>query len=1253
MPRPERPLDADGDVLQRLAAGLRRLRERAGSPGYRELARRAHYSATTLSNAAAGRKLPSLAVMLAYVRACGGDPVEWEARWRAVATELAPMELETPEQDLRAPYVGLGTFQPEDADRFFGRSRLVAELRDQLTQRRFVAVFGPSGSGKSSLLRAGLVPALAGGDHHGRPVVLCTPGEHPLEEGAAQLARLMGIPASAVLADLRADPHHLHLAIRQALADRPGDVELLIVVDQFEEVFTLCQDIGERAQFITALLGAARASTSRARIVLGIRADFYGRCAEHPDLIEALRDGQTLVGAMAADQLREAIVQPAVRAGLTVENALVATIVAEMVGRPGALPLMSHALVETWRRRRGTTLSLAGYQTAGGVEGALAQSAERVYQALNRDQRSLAREMFLRLTAPGEGTEDTRRRVRRGELDRIHPGDDGAGSDFGVVLDMLVRARLLTVGEETVEITHEALIRSWPRLRGWLAEDRDGLRLHRQLTEAARTWETLDRDPGALYRGLQLALTREWDERRRARLTASEREFLDAGIDQQTREYRSSRRRTHRVLATLACLALAVSVAITAGVVAIQRGHAAADQQRTALSRALAARSTALAASQPEASMRLAVEAFDQAPTPEARGALLTAQTQPFQARLYGSPSDTWLSVRYSPDGTILAAGSTNGDIKLWDTRTHTPLPGPSRANAAIRALAFSPDSHTLVTATTSDPATLRFWDVTSGEETFSRTHHGKGIMALTFSPDGRTLAVAGEGAALWDVASHREIATLTPDAPGVWGASFSPDGRTLATGDSTGTITLWDVPSHQKRLAWTGRPLIRQAAFSPDGLTLATASYDGAVQLWDPATGHEDATLTGSSATMAVAFSPDGRTLAATGDETALWEIATRQARAIWSGHRSTIADVAFSPDGRQLATAGEDSTVAVWNTTGTGNTSGSVLSTAPAAPVLGISLTPGSDIATTATRDGTVDRWNTKSGGTIGTWVTGIGALRTLTFSRDGQALAAISRDGHLALWTAERGWETPAWLPDAYLVAGVAFSADGHTLATVEQGSVVSYTSVTLWDLVHGRKIATWPSTGRLPGDIAFSPDGHSLATTGDGAAKLWDLSGHQTNSHPIGYHDTFTALAFSPDGHTLALAAADGTIILRDGTTGAETTTLTSRSTPLDRIAFSPDGTTLAAGGRDGTVYLWDPASKTEIATLAGHGGSVTALAFSPGSDVLATAGDDGTTRLWNLDTTMVAGRLCTTTSGTISPEQWAQLIPELPYRTHCP
>lgn len=383
MGRRERPVDPNAGPVQRFAFELRKLRTNCGRPTYRAMADKVSYSAPALSSAAAGERLPSLAVTLAYVTACGGDAEEWETRWREVTQELAGQVVE---DGAISPYRGLARYEPDDARWFFGRDRLVDELTALVAAHQFVSLVGASGSGKSSLLRAGLIARLRNERPLPEPVAairIFTPGERPMRH--ASLLK----PAEGI-----------------------GDT--IIVVDQFEELFTACTNRREQTHFI-ALLLSVRGAKSRVRVVVSVRADFYGRCAEHADLAAAMGQAHLLVGPMDTQEVRDAIVKPATASGLIVERSLTTLLVEEIASEPAALPLLSHVLLETWRRRRSRSLTLEGYERAGGMQGALAQTAEDVFAELSPTQAKHARRVFLRLIVPGEGapTQPGRPNVRR------------------------------------------------------------------------------------------------------------------------------------------------------------------------------------------------------------------------------------------------------------------------------------------------------------------------------------------------------------------------------------------------------------------------------------------------------------------------------------------------------------------------------------------------------------------------------------------------------------------------------------------------------------------------------------------------------------------------------------------------------------------------------------------------------------------------------------------------------------------------
>ncbi|MGF7237905.1 MAG: hypothetical protein ACQSGP_23530 [Frankia sp.] len=882
MPRGERPLDPTDGAVPGFAASLRRLRGEAGNPTYRQLAERTDYSAATLSVAAAGRRLPSLAVTLAYVRACGGDLDEWERRWHLVTTEsAAPVSPDLEHGDEAAPYVGLTVFQAEDTDRFFGRDRLIEEVVTRLARRRLVAVFGASGAGKSSLLRAGVLPRLRT-ERSAWQVLLFTPGDRPLEECAKALSTLTGAAPGPLADDLVADQDSVRRLVWQALADQPPDAEAVLVVDQFEEVFTLCPDAETRTRFIDflILLAEARAEAvdGRCRVVLSIRADFYSHCTNHAGLVDALRDSQVTVGPMTSEELRQAIVQPAVQANYNLESALLATLMAQAHGQSGVLPLLSHTLLETWRRRRGNSLTVAGFQAAGGIDGALAQTAESLYASLDARQEILTKNLFLRLTALGDGTEDTKRRISGDEFEALGP-------DTAVVLERLARDRLVTLDHAGVEISHEALIRAWPRLREWLAEDREGQRLHRQLIEATAAWESFNHDAGALYRGTRLARAREWAGMHEGALSSRERTFLETSTRSEADEQAAARRHTRRLRQLVALLSVLLLLAVTAVGYAAQARTRATRERDSAIAERVAEQVAQLRGPDPALAAQLSLAAYRLAPTAETRGSLLSTFAAPYATRLTGH-TDSVNAAALSPDGHTLATASADHTARLWDVtdvRHPAALAVVTGHTDAVNAVAFSPDGHTLATA--SADHTTRLWNLTDPSHPIAAgTLVGAtdAVNAVAFSPNGRTLATSGIDPVvrLWDVSDPQvpvRAVTLSGHTGAVRAIVFDPDRHTLITASDDHTARLWDISG--PTLAGHSSS-VYGVAVSPDGHTAASASYDRTVRLWnvaDPRRPVALATLTGhTDAVNAVAFSPDGRTLAtASLDRTArLWDV-------------------------------------------------------------------------------------------------------------------------------------------------------------------------------------------------------------------------------------------------------------------------------------------------------------------------------------------------------------------------------------------
>ncbi|MDN3261307.1 XRE family transcriptional regulator [Streptomyces sp. CSDS2] len=993
MPRRERPLDVEAGPLLDFATKLRKLREQAGSPTYRDLARRAHYSIATLSGAAGGRQLPTLDVTLAYVRACGGDEREWERIWRRTAAECAAGPApERSEETACAPYVGLKPFQQADAGMFFGRESLTDRLAEHLKKKRLLVLLGASGSGKSSVLRAGVLPRFPAD-----LTLVFTPGPDPLEECAIQLAARAGIAPGPLRADLAAEPRTLHRLVRQILARSPetrpeirpesrqesqpeSRQELLLVVDQFEEVFTQCGDAEERDAFVASLLHAAQTPDSRCRVVLAVRSDFYTHCTRVPGLVDVLADAHVPVGPMTVDELRAAIVRPAARAGLTVEGALLAALTTAAHGRPGTLPLLSHALRETWHRRRGNALTLAAFQAAGGFEGALAQTAEDLYSGLSDTQQRIARQLFLRLIALGEGTEDTKRRVPRQELDDT--------SDVAHVLEQATRARLLTVDRDRVEITHEALIGCWPRLGRWLGEDREHLRLHRALTEATAIWESLDHHPDSLYRGVRLAAVRDLPE---DVLTARERAFLDASVRAEEAEALRVRRYLRRLRRLVAALVALLVCAVTAVGVAVHFQRISVAQRNQAVALKAVDTSADLRIRDLSLATQLALTAHRLKPGKHSRSGLFNVMSRRLSSHVH--------SLSVTRDGRTLAVAYDDDRLELWD------LEDPR------------------------NPALLSHRD-SRGEDV--------GLALVTFSPRGNFLAGVGwKGEIrLWDVSDLRRPRVLSVFPTGhkdyVFSLDVSPDGRMIATGSYDDTVRLWDVadparPRFLKRLTGhTGN--VKPVAFSPDGSTLASGSDDRTVRLWDVRNARHARLITvlgggHQDFVDALAYSRDGHSLLTGSDDgtARLWDLtdARHPMRGRLSGHTSVVTSVGYAgPDGRTAVTASRDGTVRIWNTTDLAHPVERDMLALSSGGFFAVLPLPSRGTIVTHSQDGAVDIWNTDLSWTL---THACGQVRTpisrAEWSRHFPGLdyrppcVGRTRPGHSALGRDSPGARTPA--------------------------------------------------------------------------------------------------------------------------------------------------------------------------------------------------------------------------------------------------
>ena len=1132
-----------------------------------------------------------------------------------------------------APYKGLLFFEEADADLFFGRETLTAQLADRVaslaldTSTRLLAVVGASGSGKSSLVRAGLAVALK---HAGWEVHVFTPGSNPLRGLETQLEQH---PSTA------------------------GSDCVLILVDQFEEMFTLCRDDSERVLFIEKLLSLSQEPSQKITVVLALRADFYSHCAQYPALRNAVAAQQEYIGQMTAEELRHAIEEPARRGGWEFEPGLVDVLLRDIgvqgssEPEPGALPLLSHALLAIWERRHARTFTLDGYHAIGGVRGAIAETAESVFtDQLNQQQQDLARDVFLRLTELGEGTEDTRRRAALNELVR----QASEATQLRTVLNTLAEARLITLNEDSAEVAHEALIREWQRLHEWLTEDRDGLRLHRHLTDAAREWEARERDASELYQGARLAQAREWAETNHERLNELERLFLTASIEQEqyeTLEREAQRQRELEAAKKLAeteqraavklrarnrMITAIGSVAIVLALLASLFGFRSSQNAQVASVRELSTSALNNLSVDPERSILLSLQAVEislqkhQPVLVEAQDALhRSIQTSRVIATLHGH-NQAVFGIAVSPNGKRLATLSDDGSLKIWDTTSNQELfsiaTGLTQINSS-RFISFSPDGKRLVTPAGEHLA--KVWDVASGKELLSLRGHTDEVLGTAFSPDGRMIATGSYPATaiLWDASTGKELRTLVGHQTGVTTLAFSPDGSRLYTAsDDDGVAFVWDVATGTALFSFDGEAGAYSIAVSPDGTQLATGEFDTNVKIWDAATGEKLLTLFGHASYVdKVAFSPDGKTLASASEDGTikLWDAETGKILLTLSGHANGVLDLAFDPNGNRIYTSSRDTTIKVWDISPTAGSD--LLNLAGHTDrVYSVAYRPDGKQIATWSFDGTVKIWDATNGKELKTFELSIARSQpnapvgSVSYSPDGKRLA-FSDNNVVKIVDETNGTEILSLVPSDSTVMDVKFSPDGSQFAVATyQGTLYIFDSKTGNQLL---EVAASPMEIQR---LAFSPDGTHIALANQVDANVWDVSTGKRLLTYSGHGEVMrlSGIAYSPDGKWIATAGNDATIQVWDSQTGAKLLTLVGHTGPAFGVAFSPDGQYLASSSTDRTVKVWKlpkPGEQvTEPLTLYGNSGAIYQIAFSPDGKSIVSVGRDRVVHIYELD-----------------------------------
>lgn len=1142
------------------------------------------------------------------------------------------------------PYKGLRAFQEGDARDFFGREALVRRLLNRLKEGteypRFLAVVGPSGSGKSSVIKAGLIPVLRQGAFPGSEQWFYSefvPGAQPFDELENTLLSLAAELPAALRTELRQTQQGFHHALNAIL---PADEsELVLFIDQFEELFTLAsEEVAD--QFLDALFYAITASDSRLRIIITIRADFYDRPLLHPLLSDLVRERTEVVVPLSMQELERVIVEPARQVGVTFDAALVAAIVAEVKEQPGSLPLLQYALSELFDARHGTHITQETYQELGGVRGALARRAEEIYQGLNEEQREAVKQLFLRLITLGEGTEDTRRRALLSEVtslrDQTHTQSDDTTLMRGVI-DALGRSRLLTFDRDpttrspTIEITHEAIIREWGRLKGWLDETRSDVRMQRTLAALAADWVNGNRDVTLLMRGSRLESYEKWAQVTPLILTGLEREFIARSTaERHSRESEEQTRRNYQArlerqsLDRLRVLVIVLLFAFAGAVLLM--GFAFNEQDKANM-----ARSTSDANEQ--VSRSLALEASARRALSDGDGDLAvvlaiaanevpTAPIQAFRtlAEVVLSPGTRLLipgqdsfakAVDVRPDGALIASGGSDAVVHVWDAATGREVRQLTGHTGDIEAIAFSPDGTKIVSGAADFSAIL--WDTRTGSELLRFKGHRLPLREVLFSPNSRMILTASSDAELvvWDVQTGEELHRLLGHGTAILSADIHPDSTAAASGGRDGTVLLWNLTTGEQIGQLENMSgSVNALAFSPSGQLLATGTGDGRLIIWD---WQERTPLfqftSGQTEVRDLIWSTDSTVLyVATIEGTIqVWNIEARQELNPLSGHDEAVTSLAISRDGQILVSASEDLTVREWNVGQPGQTDRDVTHTDRVTQLM--YRDDGQVLYSTST-DGTFMARDISGQYTTLYSQPGQG-LMTFTISPDQSKAMVGVRDGRMFEMTLSDGSIGKEFQAHGAAVLGLRYLPDGSQIISAGEDGLIS-----AWDTT------TWKETTRYAAHdgpvytIALSKDGSQLVSGGrDGKVIVWDRAAGTARLTLTGHSAAVYAVAISNDEARLFTAGRDKQIIVWDLTTGAELARLTGETQIVRAMVISPDGGTLYAATSDGYVVLWDLGAYIERQRYNLGKTDIFALTLTPVGRTMVAGLDNGQVTFW--------------------------------------
>jgi WD40 repeat protein/RecA/RadA recombinase len=1192
----------------------------------------------------------------------------YHARRKAAETTLEAYDptLAPELDDSLCPYIGLQTFGVTQHALFFGRNALIDEMVEKLKYSRFLAIVGPSGSGKSSVAQAGLVPRLKEGALHGSKSWRYYPPVIPGSDPQASLAHILKPKdidseewMEAVRIRSEADSTHL-----VNLIDQGGPDPAVLVIDQFEELFTVCDDEQKRRAFILTLLNLIQMPKTRHTVIITMRADIESQLVQIPALQSEYEKAQVRVTAMKANEMREVIENPAELVGLKFEEDLVDEMIGEVLGKSAALPLLQFTLLKLWEKRDHNRVTWEAYRQIGGGQDALANSADASYDSLSPEGQEVAKKIFLGIVRPTVERRITADRILKSNL---YQELDVPLEKFERILAKLQDARLLrsipgtTPENDQVGLAHESLARIWPRFIGWIEESRVAQRQRLRLATTAEQWQAIGRPDSLLLRGLLLEEALQYED-----LNALEQAFIDASSTAVHKEQaekdavrqreleqaralaeaereraeesaQSAKRLARLAVALLIVFVLAMVAAFWAarnGAIAQQNEMVAANNARIAEElRIEAEKSAETAVSAQEAAMADAdlrataeAEAQEQRDVAEANA----EEAEHVRATAVASAAESEANARLATARELAAAGvdQLNSDPQLG-------------LLLAIEAVNRTLPVDNMVAAE-AEESLYRALQTSQLQMTLSG--HTDWLTDVAISDDGKFLATTGydNSVKLWDAETGQELQTFNDHSRVVNGVAFSPNGQRLASVSDDGFVIVYDLKTGERIAVMNGNDgAIRAVTFSPDNVTIAAANGDGTVRVWDTDARRSIYRLFGHGAPVKdVDFNFDGSLLASAGEDgrSIIWDMET--GGPVYSVDPSDDPDdtleatgISFSPDGQRIITAYDDGVSRVWDYENEGLLFNLI---GHASTVFDAAYSPDGKLMATSSGDGTTKVWDAETGQALYTLSGHNGPVTAVTFSPDSARIATASQDTTAKLWNSEAGLDVLILSRHRQPLNSIAFNDDGSLVVTASDDRTAK-----VWDSVTGDVILNLGTHSQPVNSAAFSPDGQIIVTTSDDFnARLWNLDVGDIRL-PILSHDApVNWAAFDSDGARLVTASNDGRVSQWNALTGDLLQTFT-HETAVNTAVYSPDSKWLAVADAHGNAVIWDASTGEEITRLTGHEGPVNHLVFSDDGRRLVTAGGDGTAKLWDISSGEIlrnfTGHTGPVTSVAISPD----------------